>query len=192
MVDRLATLLARIDDANACDPSLQETSSGTLPAALLYGRRMTEVLDDFGPRSSEELKIAARGQHIERWLRPRASYPDGREGYLAWRRDAAKYHASRVEALMRELGYETAIRDRVASLMLKKNLKSDPEAQTLEDIACLVFLRWYAGSFAEKHEAERILAIVSKTARKMSAKGRAAALALGLPPQVAKAITAAE
>lgn len=192
MADRLAALLARIDDANACDPSLQETLSGAQPAALLYGRRMTEALEDFAPRSSEELKIAARGQHIERWLRPRANYPEGREGYLAWRRDAAKYHASRVEALMRDLGYGLAICDRVTSLMLKKNLKADPEAQTLEDVACLVFFRWYAGSFSEKHEAERILAIVSKTARKMSSKGRAAALALGLPPQVAKAITAAE
>lgn len=191
MGDRMASLFARIDDANACDPNIEETSAGALPAALLYGRRMSQALEDFAPRSSEELRIAARGQHIERWLRPRSSYPEGREGYLAWRRDAAKYHASRVEALMRDGGYEPAVCERVTSLMLKKNLKSDTEAQTLEDVACLVFFRWYAGGFSEKHEASRILAIVSKTARKMSAEGRAAALALGLPPHVATAISAA-
>ena len=191
-MDRLLLLCASIDDANALDPNLEEALSGTQPAARLYGRRMTQVLEDFAPNASEELKIAVRGQHIERWMRPRASYPEGREGYLAWRRDAAKYHASRVEALMRDLGYGLAICDRVTSLMLKKNLKADSEAQTLEDVACLVFFRWYAGSFSEKHDAERILAIVSKTARKMSSKGRAAALELGLPPHVAKAITVAE
>ena len=191
MDTRLAAVLARVDEANARDPHREETPSGAEPAALLYGRRMSRVLEDFAPDASEELSIAARGQHIERWLRPRSSYPEGRDGYLAWRRDAATYHAARVAALMLDAGYEAARCDRVGSLMLKKNLKADLEAQTLEDVACLVFFRWYAGTFSAKHDAARILAIVSKTARKMSAEGRAAALELGLPPEVADAISKA-
>ena len=191
MNDRLAGLFARMDGANALDPTLEEAAEGAKPAALLYGRRMSQVLDDFAPSASEALKIAARGQHIERWMRPRSNYPEGREGYLDWRRDAARYHAARAAALMQDAGYDPAICERVSSLLLKKNLKTDPEAQTLEDVACLVFFRWYAGAFSEKHEPERMLAIVSKTARKMSAKGRAAAAMLDLPAHVMDAIAAA-
>lgn len=191
-MDRLLAVLSRIDEANANDPDLEATPAGPRPAALIYGRRMTEVLDEYCPAASEELKIATRGQHIERWLRPRSSYPEGREGYLTWRRDAAKYHAGRVAALMHEAGYDGAACDRASSLMLKKNLKTDDEAQTLEDVACLVFFRWYAGAFSEKHDAGRILSIVTKTARKMSARGRAAAISLGLPPAVANAIAAVD
>jgi hypothetical protein len=191
-MDRLAQIIALIDDANAQDPNGEAVSRASVPAALVYGRRMSEILDDFAPEASEGLKIAVRGQHVERWRRPRSSYAEGREGYLSWRRDAAKYHAARVEALMQQAGYNRPSCDRVASLMLKKNLKTDSEAQTLEDVACLVFFRWYAGDFSQKHEAGRILAIVTKTARKMSAKGRAAAIALGLPPDVTEAIAAAE
>lgn len=184
MSDRLARLFARIDEANAHDTATQ----GGQAAAMLYGRRMTEALDGFEPSASEALKIAARGQHIERWLRPRANYPEGREGYLAWRRDAAAYHAARIEELMRETGYGPGMCNRVASLMLKKNFKTDTEAQTLEDVACLVFFRWYAGAFAQKHDAAKILAIVSKTARKMSSRGRAATAALSLPPEISAAL----
>lgn len=191
-MDLLAVIFASIDDANARDPSVELGVGGPAPAALLYGRRMTQVLDDFAPTASQELKIAVRGQHIERWLRPRSSYPVGRDGYLNWRRDAAQFHAGRVAALMREAGYDGVACDRVSALTLKKNLKTDPETQTLEDVACLVFFRWYAGTFSEKHTEERILSIVSKTARKMSAKGRTAAMALGLPPDVTEAIAAAD
>ncbi len=189
-MDHIAAILTRIDEANERDPNLETTTDGPVPAALLYGRRMSEVLQDFEPSASDELKIAARGQHIERWKRPRADYPEGRIGYLTWRRDAAQYHAARVSALMQEAGYDASACERVSELLLKKNLKTDHESQTLEDVACLVFFRWYADAFSDKY-AERVLPVVIKTARKMSAKGRAAALALGLPPHVAEAITGA-
>ncbi len=182
---RLAEIFCQIDDANARDPNLEPATGGSMPAALLYGQRMTEVLDAFAPGASEALAIAARGQHIERWLRPRADYPEGREGYLTWRRDAARYHATRVTALMQSCGYDAATCQRVADLMRKKGLKTDPDTQTLEDVACLVFLKWYAGAFSQKHALDRVLPIVKKTAVKMSTEGRAAALALNLPAAVA-------
>ncbi len=188
---RLDELFAQIDGLNAHDPEQADADTTSIPAALLYGQRMSHVLETFEPEASEELTIAARGQHIERWLRPRSGYPEGREGYLAWRRDAARYHAERVTGLMASCGYDEATRERVSALMRKKHLKSDPEAQTLEDVACLVFLQWYAGAFSQKHAMDKILPIISKTAAKMSAKGRAAALKLNLPPPVAAAIAEA-
>lgn len=189
-MDRLAIVFTAIDVANALDPNIETTSDGPTPAALMFGHRMTEVLQDFQPLASEELKIACRGQHIERWKRPRADYPAGRDGYLRWRMDASQYHAARITDLMDGAGYDQAAGKRVSALLLKKNLKTDAEAQTLEDVACLVFFRWYASAFSEKHEPERILAIVTKTARKMSSEGRAAARLLDLPPSVTAAIAA--
>ncbi len=92
---------------------------------------------------------------------------------------------------MRDAGYDADRCRRVAALMLKTDLKSDADVQVLEDVACLVFFRWYAGSFSDKHALERVLSIAGKTARKMSANGRAAALALDLPEPVAAAIAGA-
>ena len=82
MTTSLARTLRAIDAANSADPTIEESQ----PAALLYGQRMSAELARLVPDASEPLQIAARGQHIERWLLPRAAYPEGREGYLAWRR----------------------------------------------------------------------------------------------------------
>ncbi len=89
---------------------------------------------------------------------------------------------------MAESGWPEADRARVGSLVRKEGLKRDAEAQTLEDVACLVFMRWYFAPFAEIQGPEKIVDIVAKTGRKMSPQGRAAALALGLPARLAKAL----
>jgi sirohydrochlorin ferrochelatase len=73
---------------------------------------------------------------------------------------------------------------RVASLIRKENLKTDVESQTLEDVACLVFLQHYAADFAPKHDREKMIGIVQKTWKKMSEEGQASALALPLDPVV--------
>jgi hypothetical protein len=41
---------------------------------------MSETLARMAPNASEHLRIAARGQHIERWTSPRTKYPSGRAG----------------------------------------------------------------------------------------------------------------
>lgn len=180
----LARAFALIDAANLADPSVAE---GT-PAALLYGQRMSAELNRLFPSASDVLQIAARGQHVERWLLPRAGYPEGREGYLAWRREQARRHGLRVGGLMAEAGYDTAAQDRVGVLLRKEGLKRDAEVQALEDVICFVFLRWYFQPFAGKHAPDALLKIVEKTARKMSDAGRARALAeFGLPEPFATA-----
>lgn len=189
---RLQAVLARIDEANALDPNKEPAGETAEPAALLYGRRMSAVLEEFNPDASEELQIAVRAQHIERWKRPRKDYAEGRAGYLNWRRDAAQYHAARTNELMQLEGYDEQVRERVTALVLKQGIKRDAEAQTLEDVACLVFMRWYFAAFATKNTHEQLFRIVQKTARKMSTAGRSAALKLPLPAELVPAITAAE
>ena len=168
----LAEALAAIDQANAADPNLEEGR----PAALLYGERMSAELARLFPGASEVLQIAARGQHVERWQVPRSDYPEGRAGYLAWRRDQGARHAERVAGIMANAGYGAADQDRVRALLRKEGIKRDADVQALEDVICFVFLKWYFAPFASKHAAEDVQRIVDKTARKMSPEGRARVL----------------
>lgn len=179
----LAAVLAAIDAVNAADPGREPDGR---PAALVYGERMSAELAQSHPDASELLQIAARGQHIERWTLPRTEFPEGRAGYLAWRSEEARRHADRVGRLMDAAGYGTEARAHVGALLRKENLKADPEAQALEDVACFVFLRWYFPDFAPKHPAEDVRRIVAKTARKMSATARREAAAqFALPAELA-------
>jgi hypothetical protein len=181
----LQSVLAAIDTANSADPNLETDGR---PAALVYGERMSEELGRRVPEASEHLRIAARGQHVERWKIARESFPEGRAGYLAWRSHQGRAHAARVEAFMAEAGYAEADRERVGRLLRKEGLKRDAEMQALEDVICFVFLRWYFADFAAKHGELDIQRIVERTARKMSAEGRAAVAAeFALPEPLARA-----
>ncbi len=186
--DKWTESLKLIAAANAADPEAVMDGAASHPAALLYGWRMSAELVAFCADASEHLRIAVRGQHIERWKLARASYPKGREGYLAWRRDQGRKHADRVAGLMRDVGYTRDDRDRVALIIRKQGIKRDAEVQVLEDVAALVFLRWYCAGFAEGRDPEELYRIVAKTARKMSAEGRASAARLDLPAELAPAL----
>ena len=179
MTDRLRRALALIDTANAADPKGE---------ALVYGQRMSEELARLVPAASEVLQVAARGQHVERWLLPRSDYPEGKAGYLEWRREQGRRHGLRVAGIMAEAGFGAGERERVGVLLRKEGIKRDAEVQALEDVICFVFLKWYFSPFAAEREAEQTLDIVRKTARKMSAEGRARVLAeFDLPAPLAGA-----
>jgi hypothetical protein len=181
--ERLAAVLAAIDAANARDPGQVEIDSRREPAALVYGRRMSETLARLAPDASEHLRIAVRGQHIERWSLPRQRYPAGRIGYLQWRKHLQELHARRVGEIMARAGYDTDAVGRVGALLRKERLKSDGEAQLLEDVACLVFLEHYLADFAAKTDEGKLAGILAKTWRKMSERGQAHARSLSLAPQ---------
>ena len=179
MTGRLSSALAAIDAANAADPKGE---------ALIYGERMSAELARLFPDAPDVLAIAARGQHVERWLLPRADYPEGKEGYHAWRREQGRRHGLRVAGIMAAAGYGPEECDRVGTLLRKEGIKRDPQVQALEDVICFTFLRWYFQPFATGREPEALLDIVEKTARKMSAAGRARALAeFALPEPFATA-----
>lgn len=161
-----------IDEANAADPRLEDGQ----PAELLYGRRMTAEQQHLHPEATDPLAIACRGQHIERWMLPRSAYPEGREGYLTWRRDQGRRHADRVMGLMRDAGYPEADVEAAGRMLRKEGIKRDPQVQALEDVACFTFIRHYLGDFATTQDPDQLLRIVQRTARKMSSAARARAL----------------
>ncbi len=180
--DRFSDAIERIDAANGADPESEEVDGRSMPKALLYGLRMSACLEDLAPGASEALRLAVRCQHIQRWKIPRSDFPVGRLGYRQWRTELAWYHAHTAGAILRDAGYGDALVDRVQALVRKERFKADPEGQTLEDVACLVFLRHYLPAFAKKHSEEKLVEILAKTWKKMSPAGREAARDIDLAP----------
>ena len=179
MIDNLtrfeATIKA-IDMANSEDPNLILHEGKSMAGELLYSQRMTETLFKYDQNPPEALQLAARGQHVKRWTIPRNEYPMDRKGYLQWRTKLKLMHANLVEKIMSDNGYETGIINQVKLLINKNKLKTDPPSQQLEDVVCLVFLKYYFSDFLQKHEEEKIISILQKTWGKMTEKGRSMAM----------------
>ena len=180
-MSRFEQVIAAIDAANSADPKMENGQ----PSERLYGERMSAMLLAFRPEASEFLRIAARGQHIERWTLPRNAYPMTKPGYYAWRNAAKKMHAERVGALMAEAGYSDEEIAATQAMVRKEDLRANPEAQTVEDLASLVFLKHYGLDFAHGRTAEQLVDILVKTMRKMSPEARAFAGRIGMPEAVA-------
>ncbi len=158
-----------INIAHAADPKGKEQA---------YCASVSKWVAQLTPAPSEALQLAACCQHFERWSIPRSSYPMDKPGYLRWRKDLAHRQGERIHEILTAAGCEEELIERVSLLVAKKIPRSDTEAQTLEDAACLVFLDEQLDDFATKNS-EKMLAIAQKTWAKMS--DTAHTLALKLP-----------
>lgn len=179
MNERFERAIPLIDAANAADPNI--AAGGDRPKELVYSEQMTRWLEALAPNASAALRLAVRAQHIRRWEIPRDRYPMDRIGYLKWRTDLKHFHAKLAGEILGKAGYDAITIARVQALIRKDRLKQDDEAQTLEDVACLVFLENYFADFAKQHDAEKVVEIVRKTWKKMSPNGHAMALRLDIP-----------
>jgi hypothetical protein len=171
-------VLRRFDDENARDPNLITIGGTVQPRELFYAQRLTEWVLRLCPEASEVLQLAARCQHICRWMIPRNSYPMTRAGYLRWREELKRFHAQKSSEILREAGYPGEMIARVRELNLKKNLGEDPECQVLEDALCLETLQYQLGDLMDKTEPDKMVAILQKTWKKMSPAARQEALGL--------------
>lgn len=178
----LAQVLARLDELNRADPNHDPVNGIPQPRELVYAQRLTEWVLRLEPQASEALRIAARGQHVQRWTIPRSQYPMTRQGYLRWRETLKTFHAKTVAELMREAGYDDGMIQRVTRLITKKNLGTDPEVQTLEDALCLLFLEAQFADLQRKTADEKMREVVRKTWRKMSPQAHEEARRLALSP----------
>lgn len=156
--------------------------------ALPHARTVVAWVERLRPDASEALRLAARAQHLGRWEVPRSTYPEGRDGYLRWRRDLSERHAEQAAGLLTECGYPADTVARVGAIMRKRGRVRDPEVQVLEDALCLAFIERQLDDFRRKHEDAKLAGILQKTWAKMSPQGREAALALDLPGPVRELI----
>jgi len=175
---RFAAALQRFDEANRHDPNVIVVNGKPQPWEQVYAEWLTDWVLRLCPEASEELRLAARSQHLCRWQVPRQSYPMTRVGYLQWREYLKKFHAEKAGEILRETGYPLETIARVQSLNLKKDLAHDPEARVLEDALCLVFLEHQFAELCAKTPEEKMVGVLQKTWTKMTAAGRKAALAL--------------
>jgi len=178
--ERLRRAIAAIDAANAGDPHTIVVRGRRRPKEQAHAELVSEWIGKLAPGASEALVIAGRAHHLRRWAIPRADYPEGREGYLRWRRALHDFHAEQAAAILAECGCDLALIQRVSDLLHKRGLaRGEPEAQVLEDALCLVFLETQYREIAERLSEEKLVDVTAKTLRKMS--DRAKALALELP-----------
>lgn len=183
--NRLENVIDALDQRHREDPHVVDVDSEPVAAELLYAQRMTTWLITLTQAPGECLQIAVRAQHLQRWQVPRDEYPEGRVGYLTWRRDQGMRAGDTTAQLMREAGYPAEDAERVSTIINKKGLGRDADVQALEDCACLVFLENYFADFSRKVEHDHMVRIVQKTWRKMSPQAHE--LALGLPMSPASA-----
>ena len=187
-MDAYARARQLIDAAHAADPG--KAPDGR-PAEAAYADNMERWVSRMVPGAPAVLLLAARCQHLERWATPRASFPAGKPGYLAWRRSLYVKQAERARALLAEAGVPEAKASDAATWVSKTGLKTNPGTQALEDAAVLVFLESEIHAFAAQHSEyprEKFVEILAKTWRKMSPRAQELALGLKLPDNVASLV----
>jgi len=181
---RFLSALRLIDQANLQDPNREHWEGREYAKEHLYSLRMSAWLVRLDPEADEARRLAARAQHIRRWMLPRDRYPMTREGYLRWRTELYDFHADQTAEILAQAGYGEETIARVAAMLKKRGLRRNPDTQMIEDVACLVFLEHYFLPFAAGQDEAKLIDIVQKTWKKMSGPARAAALQLPFPDDV--------
>ena len=125
--DRLRAALVAIDEANAADPNLVTARDRTGPKEIVHADLVTDWVLRLKPEADDALLLAARGHHFRRWTAPRASYPQGRAGYLRWRKDLHAQQARELGVVLGEVGYDDATIGRVQAIVRKDGLAAAGE-----------------------------------------------------------------
>jgi hypothetical protein len=177
--NRVQLFISAIDDINKQDPRLDENGQ---PTELIYSQRMSSMLLKLNPQANDLLQMACHAQHVGRWKIPRSLFPEGKAGYLQWRKKCQFMHSDIALQVIREQCppgmFTEPEQEELKHMLCKEDLKNDPLVQTTEDVAALVFLQWSFKSFYQKHinEEEKIIDIVKKTWNKMSDQGKKVAI----------------
>ncbi len=177
-MNKLELAFDKFDEYNKADPNVFIWNGESYPQEYFLALALYNWVLKLDANAGEELLLASRCQHIGRWESPRNTYPDGREGYLAWRRDLALYHANKAEEILKSIGYNEEQIALVRRIILKKKIKVDDEVQTMENALCLVFLEFQYEEFYPKHDPEKVVNILRKSLLKMNAHGHQFALTL--------------
>jgi hypothetical protein len=176
--ERFNLAISEFDLLNAQDPNHKMVDGEEIPYELFFANKMTEWVFQLNPNAPEAVRLAARCQHLCRWEISRSSYPEGRVGYLTWRKDLKSFHADKSAEVLRSVGYEEALIERVRAINLKQGLGKDDELQIIEDALCLVFLEQQFDDLIAKTDEAKMIGIIQKTWPKMSDKAHQLALEL--------------
>jgi hypothetical protein len=179
--DRRSRAIEAFRALNAQDPNRVLDAGVERPRELVDAERLATWITRLEPSPSEALALAGHCQHLCRWKVPRSEYPEGRVGYLTWRKELARVHANQAAEVLRSVGYDDELIAEVRRINLKQARLENADVQTMEDALCLAFLEHELDDFAEKHPDDKVVDIIQKTWGKMSERAHQIALTLVLP-----------
>ncbi len=159
-----------IENVHQSDASTTYENEMEWAAELIYSERMLQILDHLEPNPSFELKLAAQCQHLERWIVNRGSYPMDRKGYHQWRKAVMDYQLGKTSEILTSVGIDQDDITSILEIISRKGVKHPYESQLIIDVSCVVFIKWYLDPFAEKHEHDKVIDILAKTAKRMTPK----------------------
>jgi hypothetical protein len=177
-MNKIESAFTAFDRYNQQDPNTFTWQGKIYPQEYFFALKLYDWVKVLDTQASEALLLASRSQHIGRWKIPRNSYPDGREGYLKWRKDLGLYHAEKAAAILHDVDYQEEQIARVKQIIQKQKIKADQEVQTMENALCLVFLQYQYEDFHRHLEADKVINILRKSLLKMDAAGHKFALSL--------------
>lgn len=188
---RFRAAIAAIDEVNAGDPNQVVVDGEPRPKELVHAGLVTSWVRRLRSDAGELLLLAARGHHLRRWQSPRQSYPEGRSGYLRWRRDLSERQAAELGELLAITGYQADEVERVRAIVRKRGLGHDDDVQALEDALCLTFLELQLIELAGRTDEAKMVDILRKTMAKMSPEAIRLAGELPLGPEGARLLAEA-
>jgi hypothetical protein len=165
---RFEAAIRRFDEENARDPNTETVAGVPCPREMVYAQRLTDWVLKLRPDASEELRLAARCQHLCRWIIPRSSYELTRAGYLRWRNDLKAFHARKSGEILRAVGYPEEMVAKVQALNLKSQFPNSPDSRVLEDALCLVFLESQFAELAARTGDDKMINALRKAWKKMT------------------------
>ena len=130
--DAYAAARRLVDAAHAADPKGEELhyADGVERwAAALAARPFYAALA--AAEAPELLALAARCQHLERFATPRDSFPEGKAGYLKWRRSLYVLQGDRARELLAQAGVAERECDAVRTWVSKTDLQPGKESGEL-------------------------------------------------------------
>jgi len=170
LTPRYEAAAAAIDAANSDDPTTVTVRGHEAPLAQIHGQLAVQWIERLVDDPDEPLLLAGRAHHLRRWELPRDSYPQGRAGYLRWRRDQKARHARDIAVILSPCGYGPDEIERVQRLIRREAVDGTP---AVEDAACLVFIETQLTSLVERMDHALLIDVIRKTARKMTDEGLA-------------------
>ncbi len=183
--------VAAIDAANAEDPFTLVVDGHEQPKELVHADVVERWVRHLDPGADDAQLLAARAHHLRRWVAPRNEYPDGRAGYLRWRRDQKRRQRDEVRELLSTAGCDTSTIERVGALVAKEPGGDTVAAQVHEDALCLTFLELQLEELADELGDDRVIEVLRKTTIKMSAAGLSAVAMVLMTPRAQVLVAAA-
>ena len=169
--------VAAIDAANADDPT--PSVARRVPPQRAAPRRADDALGaPAGPRPDRGPAAGGPGHHLRRWALHRSAYPEGRAGYLRWRKGVQPAPPGRaVAAILADLGTTRSVAQ-VQEIIRRQGRPGDRPAGAGARARCAWCSSRRSSALADRLGDDKTVEVVRRTIAKMSPRGRSEALEL--------------